>query len=300
MKYIYLITTFLLLTITQINAQKEFHLSQYMLHQPFVNPAAMSSYNNINGALLYKKQWVGLQGSPEIQAFNVNSPLKRNSNSHLGLTVIHDKIGVNDNFYVAASYAYALKVSRKTRFSFGLSAHLNDGNDVIFSQNSPKHIAPNFQYGMYYYSSKFYVGLVIPKLLINTIETTEQNTSVASGFDIKEWHYYLSGGYKFDLSNRTTLTTSTQLKQVTGAPLQIDINAIAVYQKKIGLGVSYRTSNEVVGLLTYQLTNFFKLTYSYDYSFSQLADYQSGTHEISLIFNLVNDKKSLFIAAPRF
>lgn len=309
-----LVVTFLFILNKNVKAQSEFHLSQYMLHQPFINPASIGSYNNFNGALLYKKQWVNLEGSPEIQAFNINSPFKKNSSSHLGLNIINDKIGVNKNLNIAITYAHVVKFGEKSRLSFGLSAmadilqsnyadvkNLGDVNDPLFSANSETYITPNFNYGMYYYSNKFYVGFVLPKLMVNSIQTdTNLTENSSSEFDINQWHYYLSAGYKFRLNNKWDLTTSTFLKHIEGAPFQVDINAIIEYDKKIGFGVSYRTSKDVVGLLTYQLNTMFKLAYSYDYSFSELAAYQAGTHEISLIFNLINDKKPLHISAPRF
>ena len=105
----YILLLIALLCSINSQAQDQFSLSQYMLHQPFMNPASISSYGNVNGALLYKKQWVSLEGAPEVQAFSINSPFKKGSNNHVGLTVIHDKIGVNNNYNIAATYAYGFK-----------------------------------------------------------------------------------------------------------------------------------------------------------------------------------------------
>ena len=56
-------------------AQNQYHMSQFMLHQPFINPAAQGSYSNLNGALFYKTQWTNFVGAPEIAGFNINKPL---------------------------------------------------------------------------------------------------------------------------------------------------------------------------------------------------------------------------------
>ena len=74
--------------ISSIIAQNQFSLTQNMMHQPFINDAAMGSYNKINGAFIYRDQWVGLDGSPKTFALNVNSPIQFNSKSHIGFTVL--------------------------------------------------------------------------------------------------------------------------------------------------------------------------------------------------------------------
>ncbi|MGV2481013.1 UNVERIFIED_CONTAM: type IX secretion system membrane protein PorP/SprF, partial [Salmonella enterica subsp. enterica serovar Weltevreden] len=43
-----------------------------------------------------------------------------------------------------------------------------------------------------------------------------------------------------------------------------------------------------------------KLAYSYDYTLSALRRYNSGSHEIMLIFTMVNDKKTIGAQVPSF
>jgi len=40
------------------HAQNQFHLSQYMVHQPFINPGAVGAFESLNGSLFYRTQWV--------------------------------------------------------------------------------------------------------------------------------------------------------------------------------------------------------------------------------------------------
>ena len=312
--YKYIIVLFLLVLTIQLKAQRDFYISQNMLHQPFLNPASIGSYGSLNGALLYKKQWVNIEGAPEIQAFNVNMPLNDDDDNYIGLSVLHDKIGVNDNFSLSMSYAYALKVDRNTKLSFGISAkanilqssllnvkNLQSTKDLSFSKNLKSHVLPNFRYGMYYYSNKFYIGFVIPELFTNSVLiNNDLTTKNEIKFESKELHYYLSGGYKFEYSNDMNVITSTLLKHVSGSPLQIELNVLLELEEKLGVGFSYRSSNEFVTILAYKINDIFKMAYSYDFSFSKLAKYHLGTHEISLIFNLERQNKFSFISAPRF
>ena len=179
--------------------------------------------------------------------------------------------------------------------------NLEQTNDLSFLRNSKTHFAPNFQYGMYFYSKKFYAGITIPKLLINEIRfQSDLSEDSETTFDINEWHYYFTAGYKFKLSKNTNLITSTLVKHVSGSPLQVDGNVLLEMYERIGVGVSYRTSKAIVGIVTLNIIPQLKLAYSYDYSFSQLAAYHQGTHEISLLFDLKRDRIPLHITAPRF
>lgn len=294
-----------------LKAQDYFHISQYMMYQPFVNPAAIGSYGSLNGAALYRQQWVGLEGAPSIQAINVNSPIGT-TNGNAGFSVVRDQIGVNNRIDIGGTYAYNISIGSNSKLALGLSgmavlnqsnysqATVNDANDPLFANDTRMHVLPNFQYGMYYYTNKFYVGLSLPKLLLNSVTSDSTGTDNAStSFDFSQMHYYLNAGYKFELTKSVDLNVSTLLKQIAGAPFQFDVNAQAVFNKKFGVGASYRSSQELVGLLSFQINEMFKLSYSYDFSMSKLAAYHAGTHEIMLLFKMPQ-KEPLLIEPPRF
>jgi len=301
----------LLLAITgSVQAQDYYHISQYMMHQPFINPAAIGSYGTLNGAGLLKQQWVGLEGAPSIQAINVNSPLN-GTNGNAGFSVVRDKIGVNDRIDLSGTYAYNITLNAKSKLALGLSAiavlnqsrfsqtEVNDANDPLFANDTKVHVLPNFQYGMYYYTNKLYVGLSLPKLLVNSVTADSTGDNTSTGFDLKQMHYYINAGYKFNLKPNLDLNVSTMLKQISGAPFQFDVNAQVVYNKKIGIGASYRSSKELVALVSYQITDALKLAYSYDFSLSKLGAYHGGSHEIMLLFQMAH-KEPLLIEPPRF
>lgn len=306
-----IVSTVVLTSFVSIKAQDYFHISQYMMHQPFVNPAAIGSYGSLNGAGLFKQQWVGLEGAPSIQAFNVNSPLGT-TNGNAGFSVVRDQIGVNNRIDIAGTYAYNLSIGANSKLALGVTgmavlnqsnfsdATVNDANDPLFANDTRMHVLPNFQYGMYYYTNKFYVGLSLPKLLLNSVTSDSAGTDNAStSFDFAQMHYYLNAGYKFELSESLDLNASTLLKQISGAPFQFDLNAQVVFNDKLGIGVSYRSSKELVGLLSYQINEMFKLAYSYDFSLSKLGAYHAGSHEIMLLFQMPT-KEPLLIEPPRF
>lgn len=291
-------------------SQRNFHVSQYMLHQPLINPAAISSYQGINGALLNRSQWVGFDGAPTVSGVSLNSPIA-SGNNHLGLMVMHDAIGVNKDINISAQYAYKFQVSDDSYFSLGLAGMLrmvqsdysqidvNDGDDDVFTGSTPTFMSPNFSFGMYYFKDRFYIGASSPTILSNKIRFNEAY-KMETSFDASELHYNLHAGYGFILSPKVDLNTSTLLKAVSGAPLQADINAQVVFNKKIGIGASYRTSQDIVGIITLQVIKQLKLAYSYDYNMSEIAQFSSGSHEVMLLLDFYEPKKTAAISIPRF
>ena len=289
-------------------SQNQYNMSQYMLYQGFINPAAISGDNTFNGALFHRSQWVGVSGAPTTQGLALNLPFKDEKNT-VGLLVLHDKIGVNNSTQVSAAYAYRLALRPKLHWSFGLNAFVNitqsnygslesdDVYDPSFSNNTATIAMPNFKFGTYLRGSKFYAGFAIPNILENKIVGTNKGETK---FNAQNMHYYIQGGYLFELDPKNAIGLSTLIKQASGAPMQLDLNAQYIYNRKLGLGLSYRTSKELIAMVNYQLTPMFKLGYAYDYNMSKMSTYTSGSNEIMLIFSLVKDKAAVNFFSPRF
>lgn len=291
-------------------SQSQFHLTQYMVHQPFVNPAAMGMFDNMNGSIFYKHQWAGFDGAPRLIGFNINSPLGAQKNNRLGLSVVNDRIGVNNVTNISAAYAYSLKVGSTSTLSFGLAASLglrqSDFADVEttivdpeFSANTPTIAMPNFKFGAYYRGKKWYAGLSIPNMLKNTIEYTSE-FSGATSFDLSDWHFYLHGGYSWEINENLDLNSSTIFKHVSGAPFQVDISTMLAIKKKFGFGVNYRTSNDISALVRFRLNPMLEMAYSYDYNMNDINKFSSGSHEFMLVFDIYDKDNKPDQAQPRY
>ncbi len=310
MKHLLITLSIVMISLT-IYSQNQYHISQFMMHQPFVNPAAQASYHGLNGALFYKTQWTGFVGAPEITGFNVNSTLGKLEKNSLGLSVVKDQIGLNNNFDVSANYAYKMKVGQRSYLAMGLGvslmmmqsnladAHTIQDGDPVYSGNTETFLMPNFKFGAYFFKDKFYAGVTSPNLLKNRITYGTQLEGTTE-FDASNIHLYVHAGRQFEINKEFDLNTSLMVKHVSGAPVQVGINAQVVYNKRVGLGVAYRTSREISGLLSYQIIPELKLGYAYDLNLDLIGNYSNGTHEVMLIYTLVGDKKIPIVEVPRF
>lgn len=283
------------------NAQNQLRLTQYMLQHSFVNPAATGNDTRLNAAAFYRGQWMGMDGAPVTQGLAVNMPLKDNKNN-LGFTAYHESIGIHRMVSLSGAYAYNIKINDKTKLAFGLAATLdlkqsdfaaaNPENpaDPMFQSNSRMIAMPNFKFGTYYFSDKFYVGFAVPNLLENKIIYTDALKGKTS-FNTKDLHYYVHGGYRFTLGENTDLGLSGLIKQVSGAPLQFDFNPQLIIKKMVGIGLAYRTSNELAFMANVEIKSMFKIGYAFDYALSPLKQYNSGGHEMMLIYRLAKEEQ---------
>lgn len=286
-------------------AQNQINMTQYMVHQPLINMAAIGSYDNLNGALMHRQQWVGFDGAPNTSMLSVNSPLK-GKNFHIGGVFMQDRIGANQRTTFDLGFAYRMQLNEKNYLSLALSGgadhmvsdysdlYLNDVDDPNFPNGSVSSFQPDFGFGAYFFSEKYYVGLSIPSLLRSANLYPERELVIPEDF-----HYYLQAGYQFRLNDDFDLGISTLVKTVLGSPIQYDVNVQPFFRDIVGLGLSYRSSHDIAGILTLNINESFTVSYSYDLGFSEFSAYHRNTHEVMLIYRRPA-REMLRLSSPRF
>jgi len=289
-------------------AQFEPQFTQYMFNEMFINPAYAGSREQISATMVYRNQWVGLEGAPKTQTASIHGPLM-NKKLGLGLTIMNESIGVTKQLAVYGNYAYRIQVGSNGAFAMGLQAGFinhqenlsevitNEENDNEFLFNTPRVVLPNAGYGMYYNTDKFFVGLSIPRMFKNEV-SGDGTADVSNSFEFKYWHYYLTSGYVFPVSENIKMKPSVMIKAVQGAPLNADLTLQALFMDVFWLGISYRTEDSFSALGTFQVTPKLRIGYSYDYTTTELSNYSNGTHEINLGYDFSFTKKK--IVTPRY
>ncbi|MGI9543981.1 MAG: PorP/SprF family type IX secretion system membrane protein [Cyclobacteriaceae bacterium] len=286
-------------------AQQEVMFTQYMFNGLALNPAYAGSHESVSLTLLARDQWSGIDGAPNTQTFSIHSPINK-KNIGLGLQVIRDKISVFNQIGVNASYAYRIP-TEKGKLSLGLQAGFtsyqadftqlstDQGGSQVFGANVSKFL-PNFGAGVYYYSKKYYLGFSIPQLISNGL-----NESVV-GVDSdarQRRHYFLTGGYVFELNRNVKFKPNLLLKAVAGAPIELDVNGSFLFNDVLWLGLSWRSFADIDALLEVQLTPELLLGYSYDFAnTTDLRRVNSGSHELMLNYRLRYTRRTML--SPRY
>lgn len=272
-------------------AQQDPMYSQYMFNTLAFNPAYAGSADVISLMALSRHQWVGFEGAPRTQTLSGNSPLP-NESIAVGALLVHDKAGPATQTGFFADLAYRMRTGADTRLAFGMqggvdlysvdlaslsTVEVDPANAVTLSE-----ALPNFGFGLFWHAPRYYVGLSAPKLLTNEIQAVEQVLTTAR----QARHYFLIGGYVFDLNRDMKFKPSIMLRAVEGAPLSLDINAHFLLRERIWFGAMMRLGNSFGVMAQYQINDQFKAGYAFDLTTSQLSAYNAGTHELMIGYDL--------------
>ncbi len=283
-------------------SQQDSQYTQYMYNTINVNPAYAGTRETFNAFVLHRNQWVGLDGAPVTNTASVNTNVG-DSRFGVGVSFVNDNIGPTQENAISADIAYIIPLSGEYKLSFGIKGTANfyslDANKLtIFQANDPEFqnlngkISPNFGTGVYFYSDKFYVGASVP----NFNKTKYYDANDVS-INTKSVNYYLLSGYVFDLSQSVKFKPSFLAKVDEGAPLQLDVNANFMFNDKFVIGGSYRLESAVSLLAGIQFSNSWFLGYGYDLETTKLSNYNSGSHEIFLRYEIFKNTR---ISTPRF
>lgn len=287
MKKLYIIVVFLIAT--QMYGQQDPQYTQYMYNMNVINPAYAGSRENLSFGLLYRTQWTGIDGAPETGTFFGHLPVSEKVG--IGLSVISDQIGPVKETNAYADFSYTLKLGGTNRLAFGLKAgatfhdiglgsiDLIDPSDPFFQNINTT--TPNIGAGVFYYTDNYYLSFSVPNIL-NSVHLDANGNKLGT----EASHYFLTGGYVFQLSPNTKLKPSFLVKSAFDAPTSYDVNLNALFFEKFEIGGSYRLDDSFSGLVNFAVTPTVRIGYAYDAVRSDIKNYAPASHEFMLLFDL--------------
>ena len=286
------------------SAQQEPQYTQYMYNPSVINPAYAGSLGYGSLFSLYRTQWIGLEGAPKTLNLSYHQPLE-NTNLGVGGNIVHDEIGPSTTTNFSVDVSYTINFENESRLAFGIKAggellnidytKLNHYNpsDVSFRNNINSQFSPNIGAGLFYYNANSYLGLSVPMLL-----QTKRYDEFAYSDANRRQHFYLMGGKVFDLSYNVKFKPAFVAKMVAGAPLQVDLTGNFLINEKFTVGVAYRWSAALSALVGFKVNDRIAIGYGYDRETTRLSNFNSGSHEIFLQFDLF--KINQHVETPRF
>ena len=299
MKKIFFLTLLAIMTYVNVSAQQDPHYTQYMYNMSVINPAYAGSKENMTGGLLFRKQWIDIDGAPTTGTFFINSPVGKNVG--LGLSAINDKIGPVEETNLYADFSYTLNLGGERRLAFGMKgggtfhkvglfSQIGDGyvpdlNDPAFQQNSSKSFL-NLGSGLFYYTNKYYVAFSVPNMLKSSYLSYN-----GMRFGSETLHYFLTGGYVFDLNPDLKFKPSALIKSAFNTPVSFDVSANFMFYDKFEVGATYRKQDSFGAMVNYAVTPGLRVGYAYDKIVSDLKVTTPSSHEIMILFDLNFPKK---------
>lgn len=284
--------------------QQDPQYTNNMFYRLGVNPGYAGSEEAISGIILNRYQWSGLKGAPKTLVFSADAAVDLfGVPGGLGLNIISDELGFEENVLVNFSYAY------KARLSFGvlgvgasagffsksingdwyipddnLNIYTPPGSDPAIPQGESSQVAFDAGIGLYLKGLNYYLGLSVT----HVNEAAIKYADLAS-VNLKR-HYYLSGGYNIKLADPLFELRPSVLVKSDLAGWQVDLNTNLVYNDRLWGGVTYRTQDAIALLMGLELLNGLKVGYSFDLTTSAIGRYGYGSHELFIGYSLDLDR----------
>jgi type IX secretion system PorP/SprF family membrane protein len=321
----YILVIALSLIVLQTRAQQTIQFSQYVFNGLAVNPAYAGYKDAWTLNLSSRIQWVGINDAPQTGTASVDGLLNTdNKNVGIGVLATFDRLGPENTSSVYFNYAYRLRLDNDDtkRLCFGMAAgaeqysidgskfNATDQGDGVIPIGTISKFTPDFRVGVYYYSPNVYFGASVFNLLsgagIKAIDNTEIVALVRTA--------YITGGMLVPLTEHLDLKPSVMIKEDFKGPTNVDISSYILFNKILWLGVSYRTgiaiwnqsglvsavdnNDAIAAIAQFYINDHFRVGYSFDFTTSKLANYQNGSHEISLSLTLPEKKQR--VISPRY
>jgi type IX secretion system PorP/SprF family membrane protein len=281
-------------SVQAVYSQQDPLLSQFMFNKLAFNPAYAGSREILTVDAIYRNQWVGIDGAPKTLNLSVHTPL-RNPHIGLGMYIYDFSVGPSVDQGVMATFAYRI-IFPTGKLSFGLQGGIkyydidwsqittaDPGDPMLLGQLKQK-VHPDANFGIYYYTNRFYVGFSSKQLLQNQVALMQ--TADKESFSKLTRHFYGMAGIALPLSEKVIFRPSALFKYVNNAPAQLDVNASFLFVDTFWVGVSYRTEKAVSFLTEFNVSKNLRLGYAYDLWFNELQNYNKGSHEIRLSLDL--------------
>lgn len=300
MKKIHVILIVLMLSLAAKvgRAQQDPMFTQYNFNLQTINAAYAGTWDNLGFLALGRFQWITMDGAPTTYTLSVQSPI-RGENMAWGLNVIADKIGREKRLTFAGDYSYRIHITDKTNFRLGLKVGVTNYSNPLtdytqypgqadsYTGDVDVKFLPNFGVGAFLSSDRYYVGLSVPKIIQNDVKYSDGSYSSFSEMR----HFFLIGGYVFNLSENLKFKPTGLVKGTIGSPIQFDLTANFLIKERIWLGAMYRWGDSFGFIAQFVFDEHVRIGYAIDFTTTEIRNYHNGTHELMISYELGMRKK---------
>jgi len=291
-----------------VSSGQDLNFTQFYINPALLNPSYTGTEGRPALFMSYRKQWMGLEGSPSTMNFSVQTSLPNRVN--LGLNASNQKVGLVSSTGAMLMGGYTLPLSAHNSVRFGASAggtftrvdinNLNFGSSPGNNPNDPllANLADNsFQLagnlGISYHTKTFHGGVSMPALFHPVYLTQGAFQPNFKPFDNLIVHasnrFYLQKG-------KNVFEPYVVYRLSKGLPGQFEVAAVYHYMHVGWIGASYKQDFGMSGLLGFKMNKLLALGYSYSLPTSGPGEINKASHEIHLAYLFGQHKKPVVVA----
>ncbi len=303
-------------SVVKLDAQQENLFTQYAYNKLSINPALAGTNDYTSLIAIHRDQWTGLTGSPTSQHFTANFVEVLNRIG-FGINVQRLAVGIQEKMELSGMYAYKLKVGAYT-YSVGLQLSYRtfandfshpdlialDGfeNDTAIDPTRYSTSLFNVGVGGYIKSPLFYIGISSPRMIKPQIDN-DNDLNIAR--EVR--HYYGMAGLDLQLTPLWEFKPQLLFRYAENSPYDLDVLALMVYQEQVHLGLNIRSGGSqksilesVDLLLGLRLKEKLFFGIAYDFTTTELREYENGSFEAIIRYDFKKDKGPKEIKNPRY
>jgi type IX secretion system PorP/SprF family membrane protein len=301
MKKKYLFFTFLILTVLTSNAQQTGMYSHYYFKPMVYNPAFTGADDGVNAMVIYRNQWTGFKGAPQLNIFTLDGNIVKKAG--VGMQLISDRKGLSNRIGGNVSYSYRLMLGDDMHLALGLSLGImdqtidfsksvleNNTDPVLF--NTAEHTTTiDANAGLAFKWKALDIGVAVPQLIGNRVNYVD-NADVRSYYT-QTRHYMGSVKYRIPVleDKGISVTPLALVRYLPNVPVQYDGTLNVDWQNKVWVGATYKSDYAVgmnAGICIHKQLS---VGYSYDFIIGKIGNYSGMCHEIMINFKFGNSKK---------
>lgn len=317
----------------QMFGQQDPMFTKYMFNSLHYNPAYAGSHDHLSMALLHRTQWINFQGAPNTQTLTIHTPLQENRVG-VGLSLLHDQIGVSNTTGLNLSYAYRIPFGQQSTLAVGIQGgmtnwradwqklNLEQGDDPSFMGENPNKWLPNFGIGLYFQKKRFYTGISSPHLIEHKLNDDAAPSATLVSQQYRHYYFTMGGAipvkgddiiFKPSLLVKNVgidskLRKTEELRSIN-APTEFDIDLSFLFVETLWIGTAFRSSIEKFDKnkssfdsgdiwASYNLRNGMRIGIAYDYTLTEIRKETPGSFEVMLGYEF--DFKTRRIETPRY
>ena len=273
-------------------SQQDAIYSQFVFNPFAINPAYAGSRQSANITMINRNQWVGIEGAPNTQTLSSFAPSNKYPIAY-GINLSRDVLGPTNNFSALLTGVYKLNFETGA-LNFGLRGGIyntvldhgklrfREVNDQLDVQERFSSTVPTFDFGLYYYTDRMFVGISMNHMTRHAFNLDQlANNQV---YYLRR-HTFLSGGHAWRINENLMFKPTVLLKFVEGSGFNADLNFNVLFREKVWMGVGVRNVSSLNLIVDVNLTDYIRVGYAYDLNLTQLNNYSFGSHEIVLGFD---------------
>ena len=294
MKHIFL-SVFFAVIYSAVSAQEPGVYTQYHLNPVLLNPGATGQSGDHEFLFNYRNKWASFDGAARDFTFMYHGLL--GNRIGLGGQLYAERIGRFRSFQGTINYAYRI-VSESYNIGIGITTGIQqlglssefdpflDDTDELLNEALDGVILFDASFGVYgEYNDALFFGVSFPNLVRSRIAEIEGDLEDPN----EEFNFAGLIGYRFHVKNYNFFVEpSLAVKNIRRVPFHVDLNLkLSFLEEQLVGGVTYSLGDESrFGVILGTRVDKLKLFYGYDVSFGEFQDFNNGSHEVTIQYNL--------------